>query len=53
MFGDYFEVPAKTRAALDKKGQVLEGIRGGTVRRFIVESFRSVRQGGDVGNLWQ
>lgn len=32
MFGDHFEVPAKTRAALDKKGQVLEGIRGGTVR---------------------
>lgn len=47
MFGGHFEVPAKTRADLDKKGRVLEG----TVRGFIVQSFGSVRQGGSVGKL--
>ncbi|XP_038883527.1 glutathione hydrolase 1-like [Benincasa hispida] len=51
VFGDHFEVPAKTRASLAKKGHVLEGIRGGAVCQFIVQSFSSLRQGSGVGKL--
>ena len=49
--GDHFEVPAQTRAALAKKGHVLEGLAGGTICQFIVQNFGSPRQGGAVGKL--
>lgn len=34
--GDHFEVPAATRAALQKKGHVLQALSGGTICQFIV-----------------
>ncbi|XP_042450231.1 glutathione hydrolase 1-like isoform X1 [Zingiber officinale] len=34
--GGHFEVPAATRAALQKKGHVLQGLAGGTICQFIV-----------------
>ncbi|KAJ0988369.1 hypothetical protein J5N97_006725 [Dioscorea zingiberensis] len=36
--GDHFEVPAETRAALQKKGHVLQGLAGGTICQFVVHS---------------
>ncbi|KAG7026815.1 Gamma-glutamyltranspeptidase 1, partial [Cucurbita argyrosperma subsp. argyrosperma] len=51
VLGDHFEVPAQTRAALAKKGHVLEGLAGGTICQFIVQNFGSPRQGGGVGKL--
>lgn len=52
MIGDHFEVPAETRAALAKKGHVLEELAGGTICQFIVQAFSSLRQGGGVGKLF-
>ncbi|URE00502.1 Gamma-glutamyltranspeptidase [Musa troglodytarum] len=34
--GDHFEVPAATRAALQKKGHVLQALSGGTICQFII-----------------
>ncbi|WOK92146.1 gamma-glutamyltranspeptidase 1 [Canna indica] len=45
--GDHFEVPVATRAALQKKGHVLQGLAGGTICQFIVHSQeKSVKTGG-------
>lgn len=52
VIGDHFEVPAETRAALAKKGHVLEELAGGTICQFIVQAFSSLRQGGGVGKLF-
>lgn len=36
--GDHFEVPAKIRKALQKKGHVLEALSGGTICQFVVHN---------------
>lgn len=51
MLGDHFEVPAKTRAVLAKKGHVLEGLAGGTICQFIVQDYSSLGKGVGVGKL--
>lgn len=35
--GDHFEVPAEIRAALEKRGHVLESLGGGTICQFILQ----------------
>ncbi|KAL1830993.1 hypothetical protein ACET3Z_000644 [Daucus carota] len=35
VINDHFEVPAETRASLQKKGHVLEGLPGGTICQFV------------------
>ncbi|EHA8590369.1 glutathione hydrolase 1 [Cocos nucifera] len=39
--GDHFELPAATRADLQKKGHVLQGLAGGTICQFIVHSLEN------------
>lgn len=41
--GDHFEVPATTRADLQKKGHVLQGLAGGTICQFIVHSLENLK----------
>ncbi|MQM20810.1 hypothetical protein Taro_053838 [Colocasia esculenta] len=36
--GDHFEVPADIRAALQKKGHVLQGLPGGTISQLVVHN---------------
>lgn len=36
--GDHFEVPAKIRKALQKKGHVLEALSVGTICQFVVHN---------------
>ncbi|XP_059318023.1 glutathione hydrolase 1-like isoform X2 [Lycium ferocissimum] len=43
--GDHIELPAKTRAALQKKGHVLQSIAGGTICQFVVREFKSLKLG--------
>lgn len=38
---DHFELPAKTRAALQKKGHVLQSLAGGTICQFVVQKLDS------------
>ncbi|XP_059432316.1 glutathione hydrolase 1-like [Corylus avellana] len=50
--GDHFEVPADIRAALRKKGHVLESLAGGTICQFIVQDVRtSSNENGGAGKL--
>ena len=52
MSGDHFEVPADVRAALQKKGHVLESLAGGTICQFIVQDVRtSTSENGGAGKL--
>lgn len=53
VIGDHFEVPASTRAALQKKGHVLQGLAGGTICQFIVHSLEKsgTREGVTYGAL--
>ncbi|KAK6790025.1 hypothetical protein RDI58_013825 [Solanum bulbocastanum] len=43
--GDHVEAPAKIRAALQKKGHVLQSIAGGTICQFVVQEFKSSKLG--------
>ncbi|KAJ8542020.1 hypothetical protein K7X08_016886 [Anisodus acutangulus] len=43
--GDHIELPAKTRAALKKKGHVLQSLSGGTICQFVVQEFKSSKLG--------
>ncbi|XP_011090593.1 gamma-glutamyltranspeptidase 1 isoform X3 [Sesamum indicum] len=43
--GEHFEVPAETRAALEKKGHVLESLAGGTICQFVVQELESSKSG--------
>lgn len=45
--GGHFEVPAATRAALQKKGHVLQGLAGGTICQFIVHHLGNSSAHGD------
>ncbi|KAK1371713.1 Glutathione hydrolase [Heracleum sosnowskyi] len=36
VINDHFEVPAETRASLEKKGHVLQSLAGGTICQFVV-----------------
>ncbi|GKV25306.1 hypothetical protein SLEP1_g34763 [Rubroshorea leprosula] len=47
VIGDHFEVPADIRAALQKRGHVLESLAGGTICQFIVHELDS----GSMGEL--
>ncbi|KAM0936399.1 putative gamma-glutamyltransferase, Glutathione gamma-glutamate hydrolase [Dioscorea sansibarensis] len=46
--GDHFEVPAETRAALQKKGHVLQGLAGGTICQIVVHSLENEKVLGGV-----
>lgn len=49
---DHFEVGAKTRSDLQKKGHVLRGLAGGTICQFIVHELNaSIDEGGISGKL--
>lgn len=37
MYSDHFEIPEEIRLVLEKKGQVLTPIAGGTISQLIVE----------------
>ncbi|KAL0448961.1 UNVERIFIED_CONTAM: Glutathione hydrolase 1 [Sesamum latifolium] len=43
--GEHFEVPAETRAALEKKGHVLASLAGGTICQFVVQELESPKTG--------
>ncbi|KAM3235940.1 glutathione hydrolase 1 isoform X1 [Capsicum annuum] len=43
--GDHIEAPANIRAALQKKGHVLQRIAGGTICQFVVQQFKSSKSG--------
>ncbi|XP_060215525.1 glutathione hydrolase 1-like [Lycium barbarum] len=43
--GDHIEAPEETRAALQKKGHVLQSIAGGTICQFVVQEFESSKLG--------
>ncbi|GLT44007.1 hypothetical protein SLA2020_179260 [Shorea laevis] len=47
VIGDHFEVPADLRAALQKRGHVLQSLAGGTICQFIVHELDS----GSMGEL--
>ncbi|KAL5982052.1 Gamma-glutamyltranspeptidase 1 [Asimina triloba] len=46
--GDHFEVPGGMRAALRKKGHVLEGLAGGTICQFIVHNLEDAKAFGSI-----
>ncbi|XP_058096649.1 glutathione hydrolase 1-like isoform X2 [Magnolia sinica] len=46
--GDHFEVPDEMRAALRKKGHVLQSLSGGTICQFIVHNIESLKAVGGV-----
>ncbi|KAF8411535.1 hypothetical protein HHK36_004088 [Tetracentron sinense] len=46
--GDHFEVLAETRAALQKKGHVLQSLAGGTVCQFVVHELEGSKANGGV-----
>ncbi|MCD7447358.1 Gamma-glutamyltranspeptidase 1 [Datura stramonium] len=43
--GDHIELPAETRAALEKKGHVLQSIATGAICQFVVQEFNSSKLG--------
>lgn len=43
--GDHVEAPAKIRAALQKKGHILQSNAGGTICQFVVQEFKSSKLG--------
>ncbi|KAK7826420.1 glutathione hydrolase 1 [Quercus suber] len=49
--GDHFEVPADIRAALRKKGHVLQSLSGGTACQFIVQDVGTLKKNGGIGKL--
>uniref|UniRef100_A0A7N2LXC8 Gamma-glutamyl transferase n=1 Tax=Quercus lobata TaxID=97700 RepID=A0A7N2LXC8_QUELO len=49
--GDRFEVPADIRAALRKKGHVLQSLSGGTACQFIVQDVGTLKKNGGIGKL--
>lgn len=51
--GDHFELPATTRADLQKKGHVLIDLAGGTICQFVVHSLENsmMHNGVKFGNL--
>ncbi|KAF7834238.1 glutathione hydrolase 1 [Senna tora] len=49
--GDHFELPANIRAALQKKGHVLQSLAGGTICQFIVQEIDPYRKNEGVGKL--
>ena len=50
--GDHFEVPADIRAALQKKGHVLQSLSsGGTICQFIVQDVGTLKENGGVGKI--
>ena len=51
MSGDRFEVPADIRAALRKKGHVLQSLSGGTACQFIVQDVGTSKKNGGIGKL--
>lgn len=51
MSGDHFEVPADIRAALQKKGHVLQSLPGGTICQFIVQDADGLKENGGIGKL--
>lgn len=40
MSGDHFELRADIRAALRRKGHVLQGLAGGTICQFVVQDIK-------------
>lgn len=46
--GDHFEIPAETRAALQKKGHVLQSLAGGTICQFVVHELEGSELGAVV-----
>ncbi|KAF5458086.1 hypothetical protein F2P56_022148 [Juglans regia] len=49
--GDHFEVPADIRAALQKKGHVLQSLSGGTICQIIVQDADGLKDNGGIGKL--
>lgn len=49
--GDHIELPADIRAALKKKGHVLQGLAGGTICQFIVRGTVPYNKNEVFGNL--
>ncbi|XP_041008161.1 glutathione hydrolase 1 [Juglans microcarpa x Juglans regia] len=49
--GDHFEVPADIRAALQKKGHVLQSLSGGTICQIIVQDADGLKENGGIGKL--
>lgn len=49
--GDHFEVPADIRAALRKKGHVLQSLAGGTICQFIIQDIETSKGNEDIGKL--
>lgn len=47
--GDHFEVPAETRAALEKKGHILQSLAGGTICQFVLQELNSPNAGQLIG----
>ncbi|XP_059643374.1 glutathione hydrolase 1-like [Cornus florida] len=45
VIGDHFELPAETRAALQKKGHVLQSLAGGTICQFVVQDLEPSKLG--------
>ncbi|CAI0554606.1 unnamed protein product [Linum tenue] len=40
VYRDHFEVPAETRAFLERRGHVLQGLAGGTISQLVVQEFQ-------------
>ncbi|KAM4127922.1 hypothetical protein ACJW30_02G126500 [Castanea mollissima] len=50
--GDHFEVPADIRAALQKKGHILQNLSaGGAICQFIVQDVGTLKKNGGIGKL--
>lgn len=48
---DHIELPADIRAALRRKGHVLEGLAGGTICQFIVQDTEHSERNEGIGKL--
>ncbi|XP_043709470.1 glutathione hydrolase 1-like [Telopea speciosissima] len=48
VIGDHFEVPAHTRADLQKKGHVLQSLAGGTICQIVVHRLEGLKSKGGV-----
>ncbi|KAI8031490.1 Glutathione hydrolase 1 [Camellia lanceoleosa] len=48
VIGDHFEAPANIRAALKKKGHILQSLAGGTICQFVVQELKASSKFGEL-----
>ncbi|GMP26253.1 hypothetical protein CsSME_00002774 [Camellia sinensis var. sinensis] len=48
VIGDQFEAPANIRAALKKKGHILQSLAGGTICQFVVQELKASSKFGEL-----